>query len=138
MINFQLSKGRGCVESKNMTSAKRKSTMSSLNPLIIQVDSFKCRADVPLMYNNTPIMPIFHCYVQKLLLICNVQDALANLLCTGCSCHSIHLGEARSLKFHSRAMVWHGRGPAWLLATCLAITLPSPPPARTPVVGMWW
>ena len=41
-------KGRGCVESKNKTSAKRKSTMSSLDPSIIQVDSFKCRADVPL------------------------------------------------------------------------------------------
>ena len=40
--------GRGCVESKNKTSAKRKSTMSSLDPSIIQVASFKCRADVPL------------------------------------------------------------------------------------------
>ena len=48
-ICFGFLKGRGCVESKNKTSAKRKSTMSSLNPSIIQVDSFKCRADVPLM-----------------------------------------------------------------------------------------
>ncbi len=48
-IYFELLRGQGCVESKNMTSAKRKSTMSSLNPSIIQVDSFKCRADVPLM-----------------------------------------------------------------------------------------
>ena len=47
-IYFELLRGRGCVESKNMTSAKRKSTMSSLNPSIIQVGSFKCRADVPL------------------------------------------------------------------------------------------
>ena len=42
----------GCVESKNKTSAKRKSTISSLNPSIIQVASFKCRADVPLPYNE--------------------------------------------------------------------------------------
>ena len=48
MIYFELLRGRGCVESKNMTSAKRKSTMSSLNPSIIQVGSFKRRADVPL------------------------------------------------------------------------------------------
>ena len=39
---------RGCIESKNMISAQRKSTKSSLNPSIIQVGSFKCRADVPL------------------------------------------------------------------------------------------
>ena len=48
-IYFELFRGRGCVEYKNMTSAKRKSTMSSLNPSIIQVGSFKCRADVPLL-----------------------------------------------------------------------------------------
>ena len=47
-ICFGFLKGQGCVESKNKTSAKRKSTMSSLDPSIIQVDSFKCRADVPL------------------------------------------------------------------------------------------
>ena len=47
-IYFELLRGRGCVESKNMTSAKRKSTMSSLNPSIIQVGSFKCRAGVTL------------------------------------------------------------------------------------------
>ena len=47
-ICFGFLKGRGCVESKNKTSAKRKSTMSSLDPSIIQVASFKCRADVPL------------------------------------------------------------------------------------------
>ena len=47
-ICFGFLKGRGCVESKNKTSAKRKSTMSSLDPSIIQVDSFKCRAGVPL------------------------------------------------------------------------------------------
>ena len=47
-ICFGFLKSRGCVESKNKTSAKRKSTMSSLDPSIIQVDSFKCRADVPL------------------------------------------------------------------------------------------
>ena len=41
--------GKGCVESKNKTSSKRKSTMSSLDPSIIQVASFKCRAGVPLM-----------------------------------------------------------------------------------------
>ena len=45
---FWILRGLGCVESKNKTSAKRKSTMSSLNPSIIQVDSFKGRADVPL------------------------------------------------------------------------------------------
>ena len=38
-ICFGFLKGRGCVESKNKTSAKRKSTMSS----------FKCRAGVPLI-----------------------------------------------------------------------------------------
>ena len=48
-IYFELLRVKGCVESKNMTSAKRKSTMSSLNPSIIQVGSFKCRADVPLI-----------------------------------------------------------------------------------------
>ena len=32
---------------QNKTSAKRKSTMSSLNPSIIQVDTFKCMADLP-------------------------------------------------------------------------------------------
>ena len=48
-ICFGFLKGRGCVESKNKTSAKRKSTMSSLDPSIIQVASFKCRADVPLV-----------------------------------------------------------------------------------------
>ena len=47
---FLFLKGQGCVESKNKTSAKRKSTMSSLDPSIIQVDSFKCRADVPLSW----------------------------------------------------------------------------------------
>ena len=47
-ICFGFLKGQGCVESKNKTSAKRKSTMSSLDPSIIQVGSFKCRADVPL------------------------------------------------------------------------------------------
>ena len=47
-ICFGFLKGQGCVESKNKTSAKRKSTTSSLDPSIIQVDSFKCRADVPL------------------------------------------------------------------------------------------
>ena len=47
-ICFGFLKGRGCVESKKKTSAKRKSTMSSLDPSIIQVASFKCRADVPL------------------------------------------------------------------------------------------
>merc|ERR1712218_593887 len=47
-ICFGFLKGPGCVESKNKTSAKRKSTMSSLDPSIIQVASFKCRADVPL------------------------------------------------------------------------------------------
>ena len=47
-ICFGFLKGRGCVESKNKTSAKRKSTMSSLDLSIIQVASFKCRADVPL------------------------------------------------------------------------------------------
>ena len=50
-IYFGYLRGLGCVESKNKTSAKRKSTMSSLNPSIIQVDSFKCRADVPLAGN---------------------------------------------------------------------------------------
>ena len=40
-----------CVESKNKTSAKTKSTMSSLDPSIIQVASFKCRADIPLVCN---------------------------------------------------------------------------------------
>ena len=40
-------RGRGCVESKNMTSEKGKSTQS-LNPSIIQVGSFKCRSAVPL------------------------------------------------------------------------------------------
>ena len=49
-ICFGFLKGRGCVESKNKTSAKRKSTMSSLDPSIIQVASFKCRADVPLCW----------------------------------------------------------------------------------------
>ena len=49
MIYFKLLRGQGYVESKNMTSAKRKLTMSSLDPSIIQVSSFKCRADVPLM-----------------------------------------------------------------------------------------
>jgi len=48
-ICFGFLKGQGCVESKNKTSAKRKSTMSSLDPSIIQVASFKCRADVPLL-----------------------------------------------------------------------------------------
>ena len=48
LIHFELLRGQGCVESKNMTRAKRKSTMSSLDPSIIQVGSFKCRADVPL------------------------------------------------------------------------------------------
>ena len=52
LIYFELLRGRGCVESKNMTSAKRKSTMSSLNPSIIQVGSFKCRAGVPLRFDN--------------------------------------------------------------------------------------
>ena len=47
-IYFGYLRGLGCVESKNKTSAKRKSTMSSLNPSIIQVGSFKCRAGVPL------------------------------------------------------------------------------------------
>ena len=41
-------RGRGSVESKIMTSAKRKSTMSSINLSIIQVGSFKCRVGVPL------------------------------------------------------------------------------------------
>ena len=48
-IYFELLRGRGCVESKNMTSAERISIMSSVNPSIIQVGSFKCRADVPLL-----------------------------------------------------------------------------------------
>ena len=47
-ICFGLLRGWGYVESKNKISAKRKSTMSSLDPSIIQVASFKCRADVPL------------------------------------------------------------------------------------------
>ena len=47
-ICFGFLKGRGCVESKNKTSAKRKSILSSLDPSIIQVASFKCRADIPL------------------------------------------------------------------------------------------
>ena len=47
-IRFGFLRGQGCVESKNKTSAKRKSTMSSLDPSRIQVASFKCRADVPL------------------------------------------------------------------------------------------
>merc|ERR1712237_158638 len=34
-ICFGFLKGQGCVESKNKTSAKRKSTMSSLDPSII-------------------------------------------------------------------------------------------------------
>ena len=59
-ICFGFFKGRGCVESKNRTSAKRKSTMSSLDPSIIQVDSFKCRVDVPLwritLFLETPCM----------------------------------------------------------------------------------
>ena len=49
-IYFGYLRGLGCVESKNKTSAKRKSTMSSLNPTIIHVDSFKCRAGVPLCF----------------------------------------------------------------------------------------
>ena len=52
MICFGFLRGQGCVESKNKTSAKRKSSMSSLNPSIIQVGSFKCRADVPLQLNS--------------------------------------------------------------------------------------
>ena len=48
MIYFGFLRDQGCVESKNKTSAKRKSTMSSLDPSIIQVASFKCRAGVPL------------------------------------------------------------------------------------------
>ena len=48
-ICFGVLKGRGCVESKNKTSAKRNSTMSSLNPSLIHVASFKCRADIPLI-----------------------------------------------------------------------------------------
>ena len=48
IIYFELLRGQDCVESKNMTSAQRKSTMISLNSSIIQVGSFKCRADVPL------------------------------------------------------------------------------------------
>ena len=56
-ICFGFLKGRGCVESKNKTSAKRKSTMSSLDPSIIQVDSFKCRADVPLISTNYRLAP---------------------------------------------------------------------------------
>ena len=51
-ICFGFLKGQGCVESKNKTSAKRKSTMSSLDPSIIQLASFKCRADVPLYGTN--------------------------------------------------------------------------------------
>ena len=47
-IYFGLLRGQGCVESKNMTSAKGKSTMSSLDPPINQVASFKCRPAVPL------------------------------------------------------------------------------------------
>ena len=49
-IYFGYLRGLGCVESKNKTSAKRKSTMSSLNPSIIQVDSFKCRAGYPVHF----------------------------------------------------------------------------------------
>ena len=52
LIYFELLRGQGCVESKNMTSAKRKSTMSSLNPSIIQVASFKYRADVLLWHQD--------------------------------------------------------------------------------------
>ena len=52
-ICFGFLKGQGCVESKNKTSAKRKSTMSSLDPSMIQVASFKCRADVPLRLRIT-------------------------------------------------------------------------------------
>ena len=52
-------RGQGCVESKNMTSAKRKSTMSSLNPPIIQVGSFKCRAGVPLRFDNCTFVLMF-------------------------------------------------------------------------------
>ena len=48
-ICFGFLKGQGCVESKNKTSAKSKSTMSSLDPSIIHVASFKCRAGVPLV-----------------------------------------------------------------------------------------
>ena len=47
-IYFELLRGRGCLESKNMTSAKGKSTMSSLDPPIIHVGSFKCRPAVHL------------------------------------------------------------------------------------------
>ena len=47
-ICFGFLKGQGCERSKNKTSAKKKSTMSSLDPSIIQVASFKCKADVPL------------------------------------------------------------------------------------------
>ena len=59
-ICFGFLKGRGCVESKNKTSFKRKSTMSSFNPSIIQVGSFKCWADVPLyMYALFPAVNQF-------------------------------------------------------------------------------
>ena len=61
-ICFGFLKGRGCLESKNKTSAKRKSTISSLDPSIIQVASFKCRADVPL---QSVLCPVNHKEIEQ-------------------------------------------------------------------------
>ena len=61
LIHFGFLRGRGCVESKNKISAKRKSTMSSLNPSIIQLGSFKCRA-----HSNYSNMILRHEYTWKL------------------------------------------------------------------------
>ena len=63
-ICFGPLRGWGCEESKNKTSAKRKSTMNSLNPSIIQVDSFKCSAGVSLCKPAPEIYLLTKCSLE--------------------------------------------------------------------------